>query len=250
MPINTVTFMKIIFFLFTNDEMMKKIISLLLFLLLIFNPAYSKILWNENNNIYSTKHNYKIGDTLKIIFNEKTLINYQISLSEENKITTTTKAGQGLSINFLPDLSSGDNFQTLQKSSTKNKGILSKRITAQITKILNNGNLQITGSHSIKINDTLEKVSIKGIVNPKLIKNKRQIFSTDVINPSISYYSKIIKPDIVSAKDYIQSFSTNISVVSGKTQVNITKKYELSEQKKNKLIIKYLNKILSVLFKK
>lgn len=229
---------------------MKTIKIALLISILINISVHAKTLWNKDSNIYSTSKQYKTGDSITIIFNEKTLINYQLTLSEEAKTTATAKSPQGPSINFLPDLGSGDNFQTAQKSSTKNKGTLSKNITAQIVKVLKNKNLQISGTHTIRINDTLEQVSIQGIVNPKLIKNKKYIYSTDIINPTISYQSQIIKPDIITAKDYIQTQSTNISVVSGKTQVNISTKNELSDPKKKELIIKYLNKILSVLFKK
>lgn len=223
---------------------------ILIIFLLIYQTGFTKTLWNEKNSIYSTKHNYKAGDTLKIIFNEKSIVNYQLAVKETGKAVSTTKAGQGTSIQFLPDLSIGNNFETSLKSSTKNKGLLSKSITAKVNKILNNGNMEISGTHSIKINDTLEQVSIQGIVNPIVIKNKKIVYSTDIINPSIIYKSKIEKPEIIFSKDYIKTFSTNISVVSGKTQFKVTSKYEISEQKKNELIKKYLNKILSILFKK
>ncbi|MBU1075956.1 MAG: flagellar basal body L-ring protein FlgH [Spirochaetes bacterium] len=229
---------------------MKQIKYLLLLLLLICSSLFSKTLWDENNNIYSTKQPYKKGDTLKVIFNERSLINYQLSISEEANTSAKTRAGQGPSINFLPGLGSGDNFQTSQKSSTKNKGILSKSITVQVTSVQKDGNLQIAGTHSIKINDALEQVAIQGMVNPKIIKNKKYIYSIDIINPQIAYQSQIVKPDIVNSKDYIPTLSTNISMVSGVTHKNVTTKYELSEQKQNELILKYLNKILSVLFKK
>ncbi len=200
---------------------------------------------------------------MKIILNEKTFVNYQISLAEENKSSSTVRGGQGQMINFLPDLGGGGNFQTSQKSSTKNKGVLSKSITAQITKILENGNLQISGTHTIQINDTLEQVSILGTVNPGVIKNKKSVYSTDIINPSISYKSQVTKPDIIESRDYIQTFTTNISStpqtnissqgqtnISIQYQTNISSQYQISEQKKNELIVEYLNKVLSILFKK
>ncbi len=240
-----------------------KVISIIVLCLLIPGLCSSKTLWDKKNSIYSTKQLYKAGDTLKIIFNEKTLVNYQVNLAEESKKSSTVKGGQGQIINFLPDLSSGDNFQTSQKSSTKNKGVFSKSITAQITKVLENGNLQISGTHSIQINDALEQVSIKGTVNPSVIKNKKSVYSTDIIDPSISYKSQIIKPDIITSKDYVQTFFTNISSeqqtdispqgttnISIQYQTNISSQYQITDKKQNELIVKYLNKVLSVLFKK
>ncbi len=240
-----------------------RLIKIILLFILVPCLCFSKTLWNEDNSIYSTKQKYKKGDTLKIIFNEKTLVNYQTSLSEESKKSSAIKGGKGQMINFLPDLGSGDSFQTSEKSSVKNKGSLEKNITAEIIKIDNNGNLEIFGTHSIRVNDTLEQVSVRGTVNPKVIKNKKSVYSTDIINPSISYKSRINKPDIITSKDYIQTSTTNISSTAGanispqgKTnlstqyQTNITSQYQISDKKKNELIIKYLNKVLSILFTK
>lgn len=240
-----------------------KLFNIILLCFLIPYLCFSKTLWNEDKSIYSTKQKYKVGDSIKIIFNEKTLVNYQTALSEEDNKTSTIRGVQGQIIDFLPALGSGDNFQTSQKSSTKNKGALEKDITAQVIKILDNGNLQISGTHTIQINDTFEQVSIQGILNPATIKDKKNVYSTDIINPSISYKSQIIKPDIIDTKDYIQTFTTNLTPkvqtnispqgktnLSIKYQTNISSQYQISGQKKNELIIKYLNKILSVLFKK
>lgn len=228
---------------------MKKIFLLLILLFSGTTSLQNEVLWNEENNIYSTKKKYKAGDTLKIIFNEKVLVNYRIATSDTGKITATGEGGSGNYINFLPKLGSGNNFQTSQKASTKNKGELRKGITVKIDTILPDGTLQISGTHSIQINNMLEQISIKGKVNPVDIRNKKYIYSTDVLDPTIIYKSDVIKPPIITAKDYIKTYSTNISVVSGKTQVNITSKYEISENKRNQLIIEYLNKILSILFR-
>ncbi len=232
-----------------------KSIKIIILLLLIPCLCSSKTLWKEENNIYSTRQKYKIGHTLKVIFNEKTLVNYQVTLSEDSKKTSTLQSPQGQMINFLPGLSGGDNFKNEQKSSTKNKGELSKNITAQVTGILDNGNLQISGKHTIQINDTYEQVSIQGIVNPDVIKDKKSVYSTDILEPTITYKSYIIKADVLKPEDYIQTFSTNVMVKAseGQTnvvqyQTNITSQYNISEQKKNELILKYLNRILSVLF--
>lgn len=236
--------MKTIFYLFTSVS----IIILVIGNLLNFN-INSKVLWDEENNIYSSKKTYEKGDSLKIIFNESSLVDYRINFSEDLNKKANTQAAQGNYIDFLPGLGLGDSFNTTQKSSTKNKGILSKTITIEIIEIQANNNLKVSGTHSIRVNDAVERIQINGIVNPDDIKNKKYIYSNDIINPAIVYDSKIIKPDIIQDQDYIQTFTTNISVVSGKTQANVTKQYQISDNKKKQLIIQHLNKVLNILFR-
>ncbi len=210
----------------------------------------SATLWKEENNIYSKKGIYKVGDTLKIVFDENTLIQYRASTSDNGKITANSSKANGNLINFLPALGGNDSYQISKKSSTKSSRVFKNKLTVQITKILKNGNLQISGQHNILINNERESLTISGIVNPSDIKNKKYIYSTDIINPTISYKNYLIQNNIISKKDYVQTYTTNISVVSGVTQRNITVNYEISKNKKNQLILQYLNKILSILFSK
>lgn len=228
---------------------MRRIFFTFILISVFIGILYAETLWDEKGNIYSTKKQWKVGDSLKIIFNERSLVDYRMSSSDMQKVSAQGRGGQGMFINFLPSLGSSDNFQTSQKVSTRNKSQLDTSITVKITAILPTGNLQIKGRHSIQVNNQLENITISGEVNPKNIKKKKYIYSTDVINATINYQSKIIKPTVIKPTDFVQTFTTNISVVSGKTQVNITSKYEISEKKKNQLIIEYLNKILSILFR-
>ena len=87
-------------------------IVLILALLLSYSISFSKTLWNEENNIYSSKKKYKIGDTLKIIFNEKSIVSYQMTMTEEGKKSSTTTGSSGQAIDFLPGLTGSDNFKT------------------------------------------------------------------------------------------------------------------------------------------
>jgi flagellar L-ring protein precursor FlgH len=227
---------------------MKKFFIIKLFILIFILYLSAESLWDERGNIYSTKKEWKAGDTLKIIFKEDRLVDYRIALSEMQKVSTRGQGGIGQYINFLPALGASDNFDTSQRVSTKNKSSLQAAITVQILQVLPNGNLQVSGNHSIVVNNQTENIIITGEVNPKDIKKKKYVYSTDIINAAINYQSKIIKPTIIEAKDYIQTFTTNIITVGGVTKTNIVSEYTISPEKKNQLILEYLNRILSILF--
>lgn len=229
---------------------MKRVGFIFCGILVLLGIIYAESLWDEKGNIYSTEKMWEVGDSIKIIFNERSLVDYRTANSEMQKVSAQAQGGTGALINFLPSIGGSDNFETTQRASTRNKTQLGANISVQITKILPTGNLQIEGTHSIIVNNQTENIAITGEVNPKDIKKKKYVYSTDVLNAAINYQSKIIKPEIVKPGDYVQTFTTNISVVSGKTQVNVTSQYSLSDDKKNQLIIEYLNKILSILFRK
>ncbi len=228
---------------------MKKIL-VLFFWAILMCLTQSATLWDEKNSIYSSIANYNVGDTLKIIFNEDSLIQYRASSSSSQKLSTSGLKSSGSFIDFLPPAGGNDAYSTGSKASTKSKKVIKNKITVQISKILNNGNIQISGQHNILINNQNETISITGIVNPKDIKNKKYVYSSDIINPAIVYRNYLVKDFNLTKKDIIQTYSTNISVVSGVTQRNITKQYSLKDKKKQELILQQLNKILSILFSK
>jgi len=222
----------------------------IIILFLISNFLEAESLWVEEGNIYSRTKSWKVGDTIKIIFKEKTILEYNNLVSEMTKINARGEGGSGAFINFLPKLGGSENFETSQRASVKNRREISRVITAQVINLLPNKNLQISANHNIIINNNSETITITGEVNPSDIKNKKYVYSTDIINASINYQSVILKPTLIAQSDFVKTYQTNISVVSGKTQINITSQYEISENKRNQLILEYLNKIISILFRK
>lgn len=222
----------------------------LLFILLLTQVLHSETLWNENNDLYSNKKTFKPGDRLKIVFNEKSIVDYNLNLSETSRLSGSAGGGSTVSFfDFLPSLSADDSMNISQKSSTKNKSLLTKSITAEIVNILPNNNLKISGKHFIKVNDSLEQIQVDGTVHPDDIKNKKYVYSVDIINPTIIYQSQIIGQNIINNKDLVDTYTTNRIVVSGQTQINITPKLSVVEAKKREMILQYLNKILTILFK-
>ena len=118
-----------------------------------------------------------------------------------------------------------------------------------ITNIDSTGLLNIKGELNYQLNNVQEQILIQAKVNPSDIKNKT-IYSSDLISPVIYYSVKDIKPAAITPADYIQSISTNITVTAtGTYQTNITITYKISDTKQKSLIIKYLNRILSIITK-
>lgn len=224
--------------------------TFILFSLFLAVPAAAGNLWNRENDVYSNKKRFSPGDRIKIVFNEKSLVDYNLSLSETSRSSGSAGGGQSVMyFDFLPALSGDGSFSVSQKSGTRNRNVISKSITAEVVRVLTNGNLRISGRHYIRVNDTMEQILVDGQVNPDDIRNKKIIYSTDIINPSIVYNSQIVKQEILAGNDFIRGAVTNTVVVSGVTQSRVSPKFDVAERKKQELILQYLNRILTILFK-
>jgi flagellar L-ring protein precursor FlgH len=70
---------------------------------------------------------------------------------------------------------------------TKRSGDLNAYITALVTKVLPNGNLVVTGSREVLINNENQVIELTGVVRPRDISANNQVLSTYVANARISY---------------------------------------------------------------
>jgi len=192
---------------------------------------------------------YKIGDTLKLIITEQGSINYRINQRYNERRQSSGEGGTGDIVNFIPRLSLGENHRFQTGNQIRYTGNFTKILSVVVTNIDSTGLLNIKGELNYQLNNVQEQILIQAKVNPSDIKNKT-IYSSDLISPVIYYSVKDIKPAAITPADYIQSISTNITVTAtGTYQTNITITYKISDTKQKSLIIKYLNRILSIITK-
>ncbi len=70
---------------------------------------------------------------------------------------------------------------------TKRSGDLDAYITALVTQVLPNGNLVVTGSREVLINNENQIIQLTGVVRPRDISAKNQVLSTYIADARISY---------------------------------------------------------------
>jgi flagellar L-ring protein precursor FlgH len=70
---------------------------------------------------------------------------------------------------------------------TTRRGDLNAYITAMVTQVLPNGNLVLTGSREVLINNENQVIELTGIVRPRDINANNQVLSTYVADARISY---------------------------------------------------------------
>jgi len=209
---------------------MKKIILFLIFM--IFSQyLLAESLW-QNKNLFHGKA-YKVGDSLLVLFNDTSLIefstfqaNYESSsLNNPNKTTMV--------LDFLPQLSGDTKNQSKHNAEVKNKNKLHFTIAATIQSITNHL-LKIEATHKIKINNQFDTVLLTGLVDPQFI-HGGNIESDKINNLTLEYDREIYKSPLIESSDLTNS--------SGLTNLN------LNLTKKKKILLKYFNQVLPLLFK-
>jgi flagellar L-ring protein precursor FlgH len=70
---------------------------------------------------------------------------------------------------------------------TKRSGDLNAYITALVTQVLPNGNLVLTGTREVLVNNENQVIELTGIVRPRDINANNQVLSTYIADARISY---------------------------------------------------------------
>jgi flagellar L-ring protein FlgH len=164
-------------------------------------PPSDGSLWREDGALLSMFADQKartVGDIVTIKIVE--------SSDATNKATTATDRSSSLSasvdaffnaekrypsdqpfFNPFSKLAGGLDSQFQGSGTTKRSGDLNAYITALVTDVLPNGNLIVTGSREVLINNDNQIIQLTGVVRPRDISADNQVLSTYVADARISY---------------------------------------------------------------
>lgn len=171
---------------------MKNVIFYFLFFVFMVGSVFADSIWNENSaSPYSTQKAYKVGDIINVIILE--------SSSAKNLAGTKTDVRDDLGAKFTHTIQRlapivGTNNQATGQFSNKYAGSgqttrgsnVQARVSAWVTDILPNGNLQIKGVHRVEVNTEVQEITLTGIVRPKDISGANTIYSYQVANANLS----------------------------------------------------------------
>ena len=159
-------------------------------------------LWQENaslNELFMDHRARRVGDVVRISIAESS------SASNGADTDSSTSSSVSMSIsNFLglenntrfPSGSGFDPFgsitgttnNTFQGSgTTQRSGELAASITARVTRVLPNGNLEILGKREITINNEKQFLALTGLIRPRDISPDNVILSTYISDAKIAY---------------------------------------------------------------
>jgi flagellar L-ring protein FlgH len=165
---------------------MKLIINIPMFLLVfsLFSlKAQSQFNQNSSRSLFSDVKAYKEGDALMVLITEDMQANNgaQTSHGRSDQISLGLSMPNIENSNKLNgNLNSGNDFSANGKTS-RNERIRTK-LSARVVSVDSNGNLQIEGTRTTKINGEVQTITIRGLVRYVDVRPDNSVFSYSILN--------------------------------------------------------------------
>jgi len=154
--------------------------------------ACAESLWKEaeenaiGQSMVSESKGHQIGDILTILIIENSTATQKATTQNKKTSNFTGRAGTG-PLSFLPGMSAGSSGDFQGDGTTTRSGNITAKISAKVTKIFPNGNLLLTGTRKIRINDENQDIEISGIVRTRDIASDNSILSSYLADAEIKY---------------------------------------------------------------
>lgn len=150
-------------------------------------------LWNDNQAaLFKDSRALKVGDilTVKIQINDNASFNNDTKRSRNNasdmKFGLNAKSA-AVSPSLSADINGSSDTSSTGSGSTKRSEKLTLMVAAVVTGILENGNLVISGSQEVRVNQELRILNVGGIVRPQDVNADNQISYERIAEARISY---------------------------------------------------------------
>jgi flagellar L-ring protein FlgH len=208
---------------------MKRTLGVLL-TLAISVTAFSATIWKERN-IYKAGDDLKAGDVIVVRVDDISRMRFNMTMNSKSGGSISNNPDVNIT-GFLPKISSDKKTSTNDTTELSSKGDLAIDIAAQITAKNNDGTWAIRGIKEYSFNGVANRFEVSGSVDSALL-NGRMAKSSDVVNFRLL---------IATTK---QGIAMNLQRPPLKE--NETPKAELTQEEKQKIILDYLNKMLSEL---
>ncbi len=144
-------------------------------------------------SLYNDKKALSTDDIMTVVITESAKAGSQsgTNTSKQNDLGVQSAGGSGL-LRFIPSFgaSAGNKIGYDGKAGTSREGSLDAKISARVTKVLDNGNLVIEGSKVVEINDEKEIIKVSGVVRPQDIESNNVIYSYNIADAQITYSGK------------------------------------------------------------
>jgi flagellar L-ring protein precursor FlgH len=144
-------------------------------------------------NLYNAHRAMRVDDILTVVIVESAKAGSQsgTNTQKQNDLSLSTEKGTGL-LRFLPSFgaSGSSKVDYNGQGATTREGSLDAKISARVTKVLDNGDLVIDGSKVVEINEEKEIIKVNGIVRPQDIEGNNIIYSYNIADAQITYSGK------------------------------------------------------------
>lgn len=157
-------------------------------------------LWQENGTMGELFVNPKarrVGDivTIKIVESSKASNNASTNTGRDSSVTVGVDKFLGLEnnvsttggLNPFSRIAGGLTTKFTGQGGTSRSGDLSADITTRVIGVLPNGNLAISGSREVIVNNERQLIMVTGVIRPRDISSENVVLSTYISDAKIAY---------------------------------------------------------------
>lgn len=167
-------------------------------LILASTPLAADSLWAKaqaekglaTTSMVSDPKAHCVGDLITVIVIESTTSTQAAATDVKKDLKHSNSAGAGPFLSLVPALgvtSDQSSSSAGQKTMSNN---LATKLTATVTKILPNGNLEISGQRALQTNGEKQTMNITATVRPQDVAQDNTVYSTLLANVQVDYNGK------------------------------------------------------------
>lgn len=167
---------------------MRTFIAIILIVIFSAGCAFGESLWPEKktDSDCADKKAHKVGDIVTIVIAESSTSAQQASTDAKKESELKAGPGVGPLLEKLPlfEYEGGDSMKASGQTSRSSK--FTARISAKVTKVQENGNLEIEGVKFVQTNTDKEEIKLTGVIRPNDIAPDNTVLSTYIADARIT----------------------------------------------------------------
>lgn len=150
-------------------------------------------LWLGGNDLYSSKgsRDFKPGDIITIVISEESTAQSKATTQTQKDSTTEFKSGPKIPFfkNVVNQFIGKNEFKNEfdGQGTTTRSGKLNGTVTATVLEVLENGNLLLEGSRSIRVNRETQIMRVRGVARPRDVDSGNSINSKMLADAQIKF---------------------------------------------------------------
>jgi flagellar L-ring protein precursor FlgH len=155
-------------------------------------PVSYRSLWDDGTDLYRDPRARRVGDVVTVV------ISIQDKAKLDNKTDRSRDSQIKFGLDFLANISGWSdtgqaNANLNSQTSTKGAGQIDRQediklsVAAIVTDVLPNGNILISGSQEVRVNNEMRVLNVGGIVRPRDISRGNTVSYEKIAEARISY---------------------------------------------------------------
>jgi len=154
-------------------------------------PSPAESLWAaKSDSMFTDVKAKRVGDLVTIVIAEASSSSLKASTGYDKSLDHSNKAGIGPFLKLVPELGFSSSQKGAASGETTMTSKLVAKVTAKVTKVLENGNLEVQAERTVVTNDEKQDITLTGVVRPEDIGTDNTVLSSSLSDVQIKCTGK------------------------------------------------------------